>query len=303
MSKNKITHLVEIAGCQLLSLPDERKIAFQEFGNPAGKPFLLLHGSPGGRVQGVAWEKTATESSARIIAVDRCGFGYSSVNPNGTMLSFAEDMAGVFEALNIRDVTVVGISGGGPFALAIARRFPKIVTGVTLLAGMVTIGPESHHDLSFMPRMLKHGAKHFPRLTSLLMKPMLFMEPDGKTFKRFLDAQPEMDKELMMSDPIFLSVLTGPARDDYLRQGLMPLMEELSQVYRPIDFDLSDIHTPVRLLYGEKDVNVPASVGEVLLQKLPNAELTIVPDAAHFAVCGKPEFMFSNPQMSRTLAG
>jgi pimeloyl-ACP methyl ester carboxylesterase len=57
---------------------------------------------------------------ARIIAVDRCGYGLSSPSPRRTYKSFAEDIDCLVEHLQLDRFCVVGYSSGGPHALACA---------------------------------------------------------------------------------------------------------------------------------------------------------------------------------------
>lgn len=52
---------------------------------------------------------------------------------------------------------------------------------------------------------------------------------------------------------------------------------------------LPDIGLPVAVIAGGEDQAVPLAAAEAMAKALPNAQLTIIPDAAHFSVLEKPD--------------
>src|SRR5579871_5612195 len=80
----------------------------------SGKPVLLIHGWP---LDGGTWEKQSSlllSSGYRVITYDRRGFGRSSAPYEGYNYdTLAGDTAKLIDALDLRDVTLVGFSMGG----------------------------------------------------------------------------------------------------------------------------------------------------------------------------------------------
>jgi pimeloyl-ACP methyl ester carboxylesterase len=79
----------------------------------AGQPVVLIHGYP---LSGRAWDRQVPvllEAGRRVITYDRRGFGNSSQPVVGYDYdTFASDLHGLLEALDLRDVTLVGHSMG-----------------------------------------------------------------------------------------------------------------------------------------------------------------------------------------------
>jgi non-heme chloroperoxidase len=78
-----------------------------------GRPVVLIHGYP---LSGRAWDKQLSvllEDGRRVITYDRRGFGKSSQPTTGYDYdTFASDLNALMEALDLRDVTLVGHSMG-----------------------------------------------------------------------------------------------------------------------------------------------------------------------------------------------
>jgi pimeloyl-ACP methyl ester carboxylesterase len=74
-----------------------------------GRPVLLIHGYP---LDGHSWERQTRELLAaghRVITYDRRGFGRSSKVGSGYDYdTFAADLNVLMEALDLRDVVLVG---------------------------------------------------------------------------------------------------------------------------------------------------------------------------------------------------
>ncbi len=87
---------------------------------------------------------------ARIISVDRPGYGLSSPQPNRTILDHAKDVDYLANHLGLDSYAVLGISGGGPYALACAAMLPADkLKAVSIIGGL---GP---------PEVGKKGSKNF----------------------------------------------------------------------------------------------------------------------------------------------
>ena len=87
------------------------EIHYEDHG--AGQPVVLIHGYP---LSGRAWDKQVPvllEAGHRVITYDRRGFGHSSQPVVGYDYdTFASDLRALLEALDLRDVTLVGHSMG-----------------------------------------------------------------------------------------------------------------------------------------------------------------------------------------------
>ena len=88
-----------------------------------GRPVVLIHGWP---LSGASWSEQVpalTEAGHRVMTYDRRGFGESDKPADGYDYdTFAADLAGLVESLDLNDVTLVGFSmGGGEVARYVGR--------------------------------------------------------------------------------------------------------------------------------------------------------------------------------------
>src|SRR6185295_9794837 len=93
---------------------DDVTIYFKDWGPTDGAPVVLSHGWP---LCSDSWESQAyhlASNGFRVVAHDRRGHGRSSQPWDGNdMDHYADDLAVVFETLNIKSATLVGFSTGG----------------------------------------------------------------------------------------------------------------------------------------------------------------------------------------------
>lgn len=88
-----------------------------------GRPVVLIHGWPLSAESWKAQVPVLKDAGYRVVAYDRRGFGRSDKPAAGYEYdTLADDLAGVINDLDLRDVTLVGFSmGGGEVARYIAR--------------------------------------------------------------------------------------------------------------------------------------------------------------------------------------
>src|SRR6516165_4033850 len=97
--------------------------------------------SPGWPLSSDAWDEQMlflAQNGFRVVAHDRRGHGRSSQAWSGNdMNGYADDLAAVIEALDLKDVTLVGHStGGGEVARYIGRHGTKRVAAAVLIAAV-----------------------------------------------------------------------------------------------------------------------------------------------------------------------
>ena len=116
-------------------------------GDPQGIPLVFFHGTPGGRLQAALGDGAASRAGVRLVAFSRPGYGGSTDGPT-TLTSVGSDAGSVADALGIDAFAVLGVSGGGPYAVAAAAVLPERVRVVGVVAG---VGPLLELDPSAAP--------------------------------------------------------------------------------------------------------------------------------------------------------
>src|SRR5512141_2581166 len=109
-----------MADHQTLTLKDKRILSYAEYGAPTSLPLIGFHGMPGSRYVLKSAEEAARAAGVRLIAPERHGYGCSQPHPQRTLLSYTDDVLQLADALKLDRFAVMGVSGGGPYAIACA---------------------------------------------------------------------------------------------------------------------------------------------------------------------------------------
>jgi haloalkane dehalogenase len=114
----------------------------------AGRPVLLLHGQP---TWGYIYRRFIPPLAARqrVIVPDHMGFGKSETPQDRTytLQTHVENLASLVEALDLRDITIVGQDWGGPIGVGYAVRHPDRVHSLVLMNTVVGYGAAGRRDL------------------------------------------------------------------------------------------------------------------------------------------------------------
>lgn len=109
---------------QTVTLTNGRALGFAEFGSLGDEatPLFAFHGLPGSRLESASFHRAGCDLNVRVIGIDRPGLGLSSAQPNRKLLDWPADTRELARNLNLSRCYVLGVSAGGPYALACASR-------------------------------------------------------------------------------------------------------------------------------------------------------------------------------------
>jgi pimeloyl-ACP methyl ester carboxylesterase len=272
-----------------VAVRDGRRLSFAEFGAPRGAAIIWMHGTPGARRQ-VPMEARAyaAEHDLRIIGIDRPGIGTSTRHLYANVLDWVGDLELVADALAIDTMRVIGLSGGGPYALAAGVGLPDRVHGVGVLGGVApTVGPDAIRG------GLVEIAPYAAPVVSLLRVPLGFalagairlVRPlAGPAIDAYAALQPRGDKELL-ARPEFRAMFL----DDLLNGSRFNLGAPLSDILlftRHWGFDAADVQVPVRWWHGDNDHIIPHAHGVHMASRLPDARFETIHGESHLGGLG-----------------
>jgi pimeloyl-ACP methyl ester carboxylesterase len=120
-----------MADC-FMKLRDGRRLAYSELGDPDGIPIFHQHGMPGSRVEHVAEPELYRSLGVRVITPDRPGYGLSDPDPQSPLLDWPSDIEELADHLGLSRFGIIGLSGGGIYALACAAAIPHRLTNVVV---------------------------------------------------------------------------------------------------------------------------------------------------------------------------
>ncbi len=271
-----------------IDLPGGRVIGYWDGGDPVGRAVILHPGTPETRVMGRWGHDAAVAAGVRLVAVDRPGYGRSTPDTDPSLLRTGMDTAAMAAAMGLSEYAVVGLSGGGPFAVATAVADPDHVHALGVLGG---IGPW---------RVLEDDSR----------------DPDGARCLDLHDAGDvagawdcmRRDVDQAYAD---LAALDDAARADTIlaRIGVGSRLSG-DPAYRALwadnmrvvvdsfdgsafdniawgarwDVDPRDVAAPTRLWYGELDRQCPLAHGRWFADRIAGAELVVLPGERHLDV-------------------
>ena len=275
-----------------IAVGEDRQIGFAEFGNPQGRAVFWLHGTPGARRQiPVEARVFAEQQNIRLIGVDRPGIGSSTPFQYDNVLAFANDMRTIADTLGVDRMAVVGLSGGGPYALACAAAMPERIVATGVLGGVApTVGPDS-----ISGGLVALGALAAPfiqvagaplRLAAVALIRMIrpVAEPAVYLYARI---SPQADRELLVR-PEFKAMFLDDLLNGSRKQMSAPF-SDIVAFARDWGFRLDEVKVPVRWWHGDKDHIVPFAHGQHVVARLPDAELHHLPGESHLAGLGRAE--------------
>ena len=250
-----------------LKTKDGTEIYYKDWGS--GQPVVLSHGWP---LCADAWDAHMLffgQRGYRVIAHDRRGHGRSSQPWAGyDNNTFADDLASLMNALDLKQVMLVAHSmGGGEIARYVGRH------GTSRLSKMIFIG-------AVPPLLLKTQTN-----------------PGGVPMSVFDDLRRGIveDRAQFYKDvsiPFFGynkpdAKISEGLKDEFFRLGMQSSIKgsyDCVKAFSEDDFteDLKKIDVPTLFLHGDADQIVPAALSSVLSAKIvKGATLKLIPGAPH----------------------
>jgi pimeloyl-ACP methyl ester carboxylesterase len=256
-----------------LTLPDGRRVTYADHGDPAGPVVLECVGTPQSRLPFPGQAELAAELGFRMLVPDRPGFGGSDPQPGRTLEDWPADAAALLDALGVDRFAVLGGSGGGPYAVACGVLLGERVTRVALIAPAEPADAPAHGFVPAQdPVALRERGETIARLAR--------DEPAGLA-AFFAPDLSDTDREQQAAE-VPATVAAGLANlREAFRQGADAYVEDHTINGSDWGHLLSRLTRPTRIWQGDDDNNVPAEATRWLADRIPGAELTIVPGAGH----------------------
>ncbi|AEL07316.1 Non-heme haloperoxidase [Xanthomonas campestris pv. raphani 756C] len=247
--------------------PDGAKIFYKDWGK--GQPVVFSHGWP---LSADAWDAQMLfmgQNGFRVIAHDRRSHGRSSQTWDGNdMDTYADDLAAVIEALDLKDAILVGHStGGGEVAHYVGRHGSKRVAKVVLVGAVPPQMVKSPTNPGGLPISVFDGiregvAKDRSQFYQDLSTPFFGANRDGNKVTQG------------MRDSFWLQGMLGGHKGQY------DCIKEFSEV--DYTADLKKIDVPALVVHGDDDQIVPIDAsGKLSAKIIKNAELKIYAGAPH----------------------
>jgi len=240
--------------------------AYRQVGPDGGVPLVVLH-----HLTAVLddWDPAVIDGLAaerRVIAFDNRGIGGSGGVTPDNVEAMAADAVAFVEALGLGEVDLLGFSLGGMVAQVVAQQRPDLVRRL-ILAGTAPAGGTGGASAGLVLQSAIQQAsaqgkhpKHY-----LFFSPTPTSQAAADAFLARLDERSPQDRDTPITNESIGAQLTALAKWE---QGTSPV-------------GLATVTQPALVVNGDEDTMLPTINSVELARALPNAQLSIYPDAGH----------------------
>jgi 4,5:9,10-diseco-3-hydroxy-5,9,17-trioxoandrosta-1(10),2-diene-4-oate hydrolase len=219
----------------------------------SGDPLVCLHASGGPRL---SRGHDLLAARYRVILFEMPGFGASAANERSkSAADLARTMAGAVAELGIERYNLWGTSFGGRIACWLAVQYTERIEALVLV-GPAAILPEGRTSRTAGVPLADRAR-------------LYFAHPERQP------PSPPPDPAEIAKQEALVGRLRGPNRDADLERRL------------------AGLHVPTLVLFGTEDRLIPAEMGRVYREIMPNCHLILVYDAGHHIDADRPEAFVS----------
>ncbi|KAJ5786607.1 alpha/beta hydrolase fold domain-containing protein [Penicillium pulvis] len=280
-----------------LTLPSGRILAWKLYGGTlqekgAEKPAIVFyfHGYPGCSVEATLIPvELLQKSNIRCIAPDRPGMNMSTHYDERRILDWPTDVLAIADHLGVSRFFVLGVSGGGPYALACAYSVPRDrLQGVAVVSSMYPTTFSTEGMLPELKVLLAAGA-WLPRIVTSAVLDLCMgragRNKDPKVLEAAVDkameGRPEAERTAWKNERVRVAAIES-VRGAF-RQGGRPSATEL-MILCDWGFHLNDIAGErVRIWHGKLDRNVPVRMAEQAAELMPEAKTHFFENEGHLS--------------------
>src|SRR5271156_220769 len=250
-----------------ITVKDGTSIYYKDWGT--GQPLVFCHGWP---LNADAWDAQMLffgQRGFRVIAHDRRGHGRSGQSWDGNeMDTYADDLATLFEALDLKKAVMVGHStGGGEVARYLGRHGSRRVAKAVLISAVPPVMVKSEKNPGGLPIEVFDGIR-----AGVLNDRSQFFRDLSLPF--FSYNRPGAKISEGVRENFWYQGMQGGVKGEY----------DCVKAFSETDFndDLKKIDVPTLVMHGDDDQIVPfPDAGALTAKIVKNAQLKVYPGFPH----------------------
>jgi pimeloyl-ACP methyl ester carboxylesterase len=295
---------------KIATLADGRKVSYAIYGaeSPDAPTTFYFHGFPGSHHEGYLTHSTALKHGLRVIATSRPGYSDSTFQENRSILDYPKDILEIADLLSVQRFTILGVSGGGPYAIACLKEIPRErLVGIGTVAGCMPLSFSTQGMLT-MTRIMFNIAPYATAPLGWLVNKLLgatardteHPEKLEEMMDKEITARSSSDAEIWTKHPDLRRSILQSTRES-MKQGGYATAWEANLYGSDWGFKLEDVAVKkgqMILWHGDQDVNVPLRFSEKAVELMPQAELRVIKGDSHMSLVTRVEdFVVSLKEM------
>ena len=267
----------------LIKLRNGNRIGYAIYGNKKNFPIFYFHGWPGSRfeLKNIPLKK----KKCFIIALERPGYGISEPISKFKILDWPKIVLEVANKLKIKKFSIIGVSGGAPFALACANTIKN--KRLKSIAIVCALAPSKAKGMNKgrVGMLLNLGRKPFISwLIFNFLRVRLLNGNLEKSFNKWKNKipLPEIDLKLFTIDR---GRRLMENFKEAVKHGTKGVHRDANLYSNYWGFKLKNIKKKIFVWHGDKDLTVPIITNKYYKKKLKNKKIFIKSNEGHFSIC------------------
>lgn len=261
-----------------------------------GPAILAFHGTPGGYDQSYHVLKELVDEGFKLVSISRPGYLKTPLNSGKTFEEGADLAAALLDSLNIKKVSVIGASGGGPISLLFAIKYPERINALIMECAIShNFEVQKEVEKTLMGRlfssdkMMGIGLWFIEVLTRLM--PL-------QSYKLILKAESLFSSDEIKNEAKFLK--NNSEQMDFYRKFIKTTApfsirtegyyNDLLQFNNVDRIPLEQITCPTLVIHGDKDKDAPISHAENTVKKINGAEFYKLHNVGHIIWIGHQRY-------------
>jgi pimeloyl-ACP methyl ester carboxylesterase len=272
-----------------LVLPDGALIQYfiDEVGPAGGDLLVLHHGTPAAGPIEPEILQAARAHGFTTVELVRPGYGASTRQPGRHVADVVPLVSALADHLGHERFVTIGVSGGGPHALASAALLPQRCAGALTLGG---VGPYGEPDLDYLAGMGEDNIDETRASLAGTDALVEYLTPIAAAFSAVTGAG-IIDAMASLLPEVDRSFLTGESAERSaevfhwaVSTGMWGWLDDDIAFVAPWGFEVSDIIRPVSVWQGTDDLMVPFAHGCWLVDRLPHAVPHLLDGEGHLSL-------------------
>ncbi len=238
-----------------------------------GYPVLVSHGAGMGYLQIQSVQQMIGTDNLRLIVPSRFGYIRTPMPSDGSFDAQADLFKELLDALNISKVVIMGVSIGGPTALAFATRYPERCSALIMAAAI------SHNTPTFDTiGLITHQVVFRSDFGFWMLSTSLQSE-----LVTFLGVTKQVQANLTTVDKQYISDMLLSMQPISLRQSGL-VNDPTHSAYELENYHLETITMPTLVFHANDDGLVPFDHGQYTAQHIPGAKFVKFESGGHLLV-------------------
>lgn len=245
--------------------------------------WFYCHGIPGSSNEVLMASEAGRGGEVRLIAIDRPGYGGSTPLQRYSLAEHSDDVLAVADYLQIKQLSLLGFSGGGVFAmaaaLALSDRIKRLILVGTPAAPLLaspffhagTLTADVWRAALVDPQALATQLVTLTGNSNTLMTTL--MQSLSGSEQRYLQTS-RVYPTLQRNWATAIQQGAVIAANSIVRDTLLMIQDW--------PFNLDEVTFPVEVFHGEHDELVHLEHGQALASAMPGSTLTALPHSGHY---------------------